>query len=64
MKRFFLGMIIAVSLCGFVGCADYEGDDDEDVREKCLKDPSLPICQENPGNDEPESTPTIDNDDF
>ena len=57
MKRFFLGMILAVSFCGFVGCADYEGDD-EDIREKCLKDPSLPVCQENPGNEEPDTNPT------
>jgi hypothetical protein len=61
MKRVLLGMFLMFSLAGFVACADYEGDD-EDVREKCLKDPSLPICQENPGDDEPE--PTSSNDDF
>ncbi|WP_405325042.1 hypothetical protein [Fibrobacter sp.] len=61
MKRIFLGMILAVSLCGFVGCAEYEGDD-EDIHEKCLKDPNLPVCQENPGNEEPESNPSMNED--
>ena len=61
MKRIFLGMILAVSLCGFVGCAEYDGEE-ESVSEKCLKDPSLPICEEIPQNQETEQTPSEDDD--
>ena len=60
MKRVFLGMILAVSFCGFVSCAEYEENDDEDIREKCMKDPTLPICQEEPGNVIPEENPLVD----
>ena len=62
MKRIFLGMFLAVSLWGFVGCAEYEGDE-ESVSEQCRNDPSLPICENNTQNPGMEETPS-DGEDF
>ncbi len=46
MKRVFLGMFLAVSLCSFVGCAAPDDSDYETLREKCQDNPSLPECQD------------------
>ena len=61
MKRIFLGMFLAVSLWGFAGCAEYDGDE-ESVSEQCRKDPSLPICEDVPQNQETEQTPSNEED--
>ena len=47
MKRFLLEFLLAVSICGLMGCAEYEENDDyESVHEKCKREPTLPICDE------------------
>lgn len=63
MNRFFMGMLFAFSLLGFAGCTSYTADanGEEDLHEKCLKEPNLPICQENRNDDEREDDlPTLD----
>lgn len=50
MKRVFLGALVAASLLGFTGCAEYEDSDSESIREQCMEDPHLPFCQETPSN--------------
>ena len=56
MKRLFLGMFLAIVALGIVGCTTYAESDDEDLHEKCLKEPNLPVCQENKDDDEKEET--------
>ncbi len=46
MKKILLGLFLAISVCGFVGCNEYEDNDYETLREKCKNRPSLPECQE------------------
>ena len=46
MKRVLLGLFLAMSVCGFVGCAAPDDSDYETLREKCKDRPSLPECQE------------------
>ena len=64
MKRVFLGIILTVSLLGFVGCSEYNPSDSEreDRLEQCLKEPSLPICRDDSGNTEPDDPPSMDED--
>ncbi|MBR3071193.1 hypothetical protein [Fibrobacter sp.] len=66
MKRFFVGMLLAVSLLGIVGCTEYDPNSTErqDLLEQCLNEPTLPICRDNPGNTEPDDPPSMDEDDF
>ena len=61
MKRVFLGMFLAVSLCGFVGCAASDDEDEESLREMCQIEPSLPECQDLPEVDNP-GIPGVDDD--
>ena len=62
MKRIFLGVVVAASLLGFAGCAEYEESDNESIREQCMKDPHLPFCDE--AQDEPELENPSTGDDF
>ena len=64
MKRILLGLCFAMSLVGMVGCSTYvEGEDDESIREKCMENPNLPICQETPSNsDDMNDNPSMDDD--
>ena len=62
MKRIFLGAVVAASLLGFAGCAEYEESDNESIREQCMKDPHLPFCDEAPGEQIEPETPSIDDD--
>ena len=62
MKRVLLGLFLTMSICGFVGCAEYEGDKGANMQDECVKDPNLPMCQNNPGNDQPEEPPSTGDD--
>ena len=63
MKRVFFGMFFAMSLVGFAGCTHYVDSDNEDIVKQCLDDPSLPICQDDPGDDDgSEDNPSLDDD--
>ena len=52
MKSVFLGLFFAVAVLGFVGCSDYDEENDLNIREQCLQEPSLPICQDNRDDEE------------
>ena len=58
MKRVLLGLFLAMSVCGFVGCATSDDSDEESLRERCYAEPQLPECNESPDitPEEPPST--------
>lgn len=63
MKRILMGIFFAMSLVGMVGCTTYvEGEEEEGIREKCMENPNLPICQETPANDDQDDNSSMDND--
>ena len=61
MKRALLGLFLAMSVCGFVGCAAPDDGDEESLHERCYREPQLPECSETP-DITPEETPSMGDD--
>ena len=62
MKRILIALFFAMSFVGFTGCTDYEESADEDILKQCHEDPSLPMCQDNSGDDDGSDNPSVDED--